>query len=258
MKKGRFIVVDGLDGIGKGVAESALINAVGGSVFDSVQWSKENLGERPDVSLLDGYDAVLSAEPTYSGLGCDIRRTLISNSNRGKFSSGVLFRAYALDRDIQMKYLIVPALDRGIDALQSRSVATSLCYQTLNAEDEGLDSVAVRNEILRDPGNVYQLENAPNLLIIPTIGDIDELMRRLGVRDKNDDAIFEEKSFLERARSHYESGWSREIFEKAGSKVAYFDAGISVKSFKNQVVEIYEGFCSTGKVPERFAKILPS
>ena len=212
MERGRFVIIDGLDGIGKGVIESALVERVRGRVFDSVSWSRENLGERPDVSLVDGYEAVLTAEPTYSGLGCDIRKTLISNTNRGKFSSSVLFRAYALDREIQMRNLVVPALESGVDVIQSRSVATSLCYQTLNAEDEGLDSVVVRDEILGDPGNVYQLENAPDLLIIPTIGNVDELMRRLGKRDKKDDAFFEAREFLERAKGHYESAWLRDIF----------------------------------------------
>lgn len=258
MKRGDFIVVDGLDGIGKGVIEASLSEKIGDRVFDSVSWCKENLGERPDVSLLDDYDAVLTAEPTYSGLGSDIRKTLIANSNEGKFPSGLLIRAYALDRDIQMRSFVVPALERGYNVLQSRSVATSLCYQTLNAEDEGEDLGVARDRILRDPGNIYQLENAPNLLIIPTIGDVDELMRRLGKRDKKDDAIFEKREFLERAKSHYESDWLRAIFEDAGSKIAYLDAGISIKDSKCQAVEIYDGFCSTGNVPEKFGNFMTS
>lgn len=253
-----FVVVDGLDGIGKGTIESALLERIDGAAFDSVAWCKANPTERPDISLLGAYDAVLTAEPTYSGLGMDIRKTLISNANEGTFPSGLLIRAYALDREIQMRGFVVPALEMGYPVLQSRSMATSLCYQTLSAEDEGSLSIMVRDGVLRDPGNIYQLENAPDLLIIPTIGDIDELMSRLGKRDKKDDAIFERREFLERAKGHYESDWLRDIFEDAGSKIAYLDAGISVEESRDQAVEIYDGFLSTGNVPKEFRDIVTS
>jgi len=258
MKKGKFIVIDGLDGVGKGVLESELIGFYedsGRRVFDSISWCKAHPGERPDVSLLNGYDAVLTAEPTYSGLGLDIRRTLIANKNKGKYLSGTLLRSYGLDREIQMKGLVVPAVERGFDDIQSRSLITSLCYQTLNAEDEGRDPVKVRQEILDNPGNVYQLKHAPDLMIIPTIGNIDELIRRLGVRDKKDDAIFEKKEFLERAKGQYESGWVREILEGVGCSVAYLDAGISIESSRRQVRELYNGWISTGKILDRYSKI---
>ena len=255
MRKGRFVVVDGLDGIGKGVVESALVRNIKGKVFDSIEWCKRNPVSRPDISLLNGYSAVLTAEPTYCGVGCDIRNVLIANANEGKFPSGTLIRAYALDREIQMRSFVLPALVSGYDVVQSRSVATSLCYQILNAEDEGIDPIRTRKDILKDPGNIYQLENIPDLLIIPTIGNVGELMNRLGLRDKNDDAIFEREEFLRRAKVCYESNWLRDIFKKRGSLVAYLDAGISVESSKNQAVEIYDAFCSTGKVPEKFSKI---
>ncbi len=241
---GRFVVVDGLDGIGKGVIESALVEAVGGRVFDSVQWCKDNPTERPDISLLEGYSGVLTGEPTYSGLGMDIRNTLIANANKGKFPSGLLIRNYANDREIQMRNLVVPALSAGYDVIQSRSVGTSLCYQTLNAEDEGLDPEVARAEILAHPGNQYQLANAPDLLIIPTIGNVDELMERLGKRDKKDDAIFENKAFLERAKIPYESDWLKEIFEKRGTQVKYLDAGISIEDSQNQAINIWRAFIS--------------
>lgn len=40
MKRGDFIVVDGLDGIGKGVIEASLSEKIGDRVFDSVSWCK--------------------------------------------------------------------------------------------------------------------------------------------------------------------------------------------------------------------------
>jgi thymidylate kinase len=243
-EKGRFIVVDGLDGIGKGVIESALVGQIEGEVFDSVQWCKDNPTKRPNVSMLEGYSGVLTGEPTYSGLGADIRNTLISNSNRGLFPASLLIRAYSLDREIQMRNFIVPAIRKGYKIIQSRSLATTLCYQTLNAEDEGLDPVKTREKILANPGNQYQLANAPDLLIIPTIGDIEELIRRLEKRTKKDDAIFENKEFLKRAKIPYESDWLRKIFEDHGTQVTYLDAGISVEESRRQAIEIWKKFIS--------------
>ncbi|MBT6689780.1 hypothetical protein HN903_00445 [archaeon] len=255
MNRGNFIVVDGVDGVGKSVIELALLERIGGEVFDSVSWSKENLGERPDVSLTGECDVVLTAEPTYSGLGSDIRRTLISNLKRGVFPYGLLIGAYSLDRDIQLRNLVLPVLARGRDVVQSRSVASSLCYQTLSAEDEGLDPVAVRDEVLRSTGNVFELSYAPDLLIIPTIGKVEDLMLRFEARGKKDDAIFEKMDFLERVKVCYESDWLREIFEKSGSAVAYLDAGISIESTREQAIDIYDAWLATGKIPREFRKI---
>ena len=80
-------------------------------------------------------------------------------------------------------------------------------------------------------------------------------MRRLGKRDKKDDAFFEAREFLERAKGHYESAWLRDIFEERGSLVAYLDAGISVEESVIQTIEIYDAWSSTGKVPVEFLEI---
>jgi deoxyadenosine/deoxycytidine kinase len=113
-------------------------------------------------------------------------------------------------------------------------------------ESRGIDEA--RKRILEHEGNAYQLEHRPDLIIIPTIGNIEELISRLEKRGKKDDAIFENVAFQGKLKPLYESDWFRDIFEKAGSKVAYLDAGISVESSGNQAVEIYRNFLSTGNV----------
>lgn len=260
MKRGVFVVVDGLDGVGKGVIEDAIIGCQEGKVFDSVKWSLENLGRRPNVGLVagKGFSCVSSAEPTHSLLGADIRWEMISKSHDRVYSAKSLVQAYSLDREIQMKRLVVPVLLAGIDVVQSRSFAVSCCYQMLNAEDEGGDPNEILEYILRQPGNKFQLENAPDLLIIPVVVNVEELIARLEKRGKTDDAIFENLEFQKRAKVLFESVWLREIFEKAGTKVAYLDAGISVESTRAQAVEIYNSWRTTGKVSEKFTKILGS
>lgn len=250
--KGLFTVVDGLDGIGKGVIESELILMLEQPVFDSVQWCKENQGLRPSINLLENYKSVLTGEPTYSLLGRDIRNYLIAKKNKGKFSAEELIQAYSIDRHIQLVEFIVPAIEAGYNIVQSRSFATTLCYQTLNAQDEGRSVEETKKQILNHPGNKYEIENAPDLLIIPTIANIEKLINRLNSRDKKDDAIFENEIFLKRAKPFYESSWLKEIFENSGTKVAYLDAGISIESTKEQAKEIFTNFLKSGNVKEKY------
>ena len=91
-------------------------------------------------------------------------------------------------------------------------------------------------------GNVLALENAPDLLIIPTVADVDELARRLASRQKKDDAIFENVPFQKQLKQVYESNWFREIFESRGTVVKYLDAGISVEHSRSEAVRVLEEF----------------
>jgi len=70
------------------------------------------------------------------------------------------------------------------------------------------------------------------------------LIRRLEKRTKKDDAIFENKEFLKRAKIPYESDWLRKIFEDHGTQVTYLDAGISVEESRRQAIEIWKKFIS--------------
>lgn len=252
MKNGLFVVVDGLDGIGKGVIESELQDMLESPVFDSIQWCKENPDKRPSLDLLFGYKSVLTGEPTYSLLGRDIRDYFTAKENEGVFTADELIQAYSLDRHLQMALFVVPALEAGYDVIQSRSFATTLCYQTLNAEDEGRNVEETKTKILEHPGNRYEITYAPDLLIIPTIGDISKLIERLDFREKKDNTIFENDKFLRRAKPFYESSWLKEIFENAKTKVAYLDAGISIDSTRKQAGEIFESFLENGDFPSKY------
>ncbi len=141
-------------------------------------------------------------------------------------------------------FLRVP---NGLNVVQARCCAASLCYQSLVAQDEGKDPVKTRQQILKHEGNVLQLKHAPDLLIIPTIKNAHELMERLrerGETRKDDNAIFEDAKFQERLNPMYQSRWLRRIFESHGTKVEYLDAGISEQETRRQAIEIYRRFLS--------------
>jgi len=254
-----FVVVDGLDGIGKGEIERALIGyeqKQGRTVFDTISFSMANKKGLPELSdfwnpPFTYYETILTAEPTYSGMGHTIRNEIIQKNGR-RYSSEIEIEAYSLDRMVQMTRVVVPALVNGLRVIQSRSVASTLCYQSLRAEEEGRNPEETRRRILEHEGNVLQLRWFPDLLIIPTIRDVSELARRRENRQKEDNAIFERNEFQRKLKPLYESKWLRDVFEEAGSVVAYLDAGISEQETRRQAIEIYSSFVLDKKIPSNY------
>ena len=86
---GLFIMIDGLDGVGKGVVQKAFIDLIPGRTFDiHAFWDKHKLhpdfenkffGEKPNPVFVDlsGFDVLLSSEPTWAGVGLAIREEVI-------------------------------------------------------------------------------------------------------------------------------------------------------------------------------------
>ncbi len=68
---------------------------------------------------------------------------------------------------------------------------------------------------------------------------MDEVMRRLDGREKDDDCEFENLDFQLSIKPLYEGEQLRDIFSSRGTRVAYLDAGISVDSTKRQAVDLY-------------------
>lgn len=240
MKRGKFIVIDGLDGIGKGVFLRALQEEAeksGKKVFDIEKYWQEN-NEHPSVNEIIGkYDAVITAEPTFVEIGKYIREELIARNGRN-YSPQTIAEAYALDRRILYERLLLPLLENGIDTYQSRSLSTSIVYQRQSALDEGKEFSI--NDILKIPGNTFCHQYPMDFLIVPTLPDIQEVMRRLESRKKDDNCIFEVSDFQLKVKEHYDSLEFREIFESNGTQVIYMDAGKTVEFSKQQMRDFYQ------------------
>lgn len=254
-KKGVFVVVDGLDGVGKGEVERAIIGyeqRQGRAVLDTVAFSRAHRKGLPELKDFWNppeiyYDTLSTAEPTYASMGHTIRHEMIARNKR-VYSATSQIQAYSLDRLIQMKRVIIPALENGLHVIQARCCAATLTYQSIIAQDEGLDPVQIREEILKEEGNALQLQYAPDLLIIPLIKDIGKLIQRLrerGYTRKDDNAIFENVEFQGRLNPLFRSTWLRNIFEKAGTKVCYIDASISEHETRKRTLELYKDFLSS-------------
>lgn len=251
-KKGIFIVIDGIDGVGKGIIERALIEyeqKQGRAVFDTIAFSRAHRKGLPELKDFWNppetyFDTIVTAEPTHIGIGHVIRNEIIERNER-HYPARIQIESYSIDRIVNMKRLVIPALKNGLRVIQSRSVASTLTYQLLKAKEEGLDPETIKKIILEHPGNKLQLAWAPDLIIIPTIKNMNELMERIRSRAQNhkdDKAIFDNAEFQGKINSLYKSDWLRKLFVHYGSTVKYLDASISVEHTRQQAIDIYKEF----------------
>lgn len=237
--RGKFLMIDGLDGCGKGtflqaMKEEALTR--GKKLFDLHEfWEREK--RHPRVEEFAEFDLLLSSEPTFVGEGKRIREELIRKDK--VYPAKVIAEAYATDREALYNHVLKPALERGIGVIQSRSVSTSLVYQPLDAELKGEELTLEEVEAL--PGNAQALskEWIPDLVVIPTVSDVHELLRRLAAREKQDDASFERYDFQLNAKERFESEWFQQIFLSKGAKVVYADAETSIAHSRSEAERLY-------------------
>jgi dTMP kinase len=235
--KGFFVIVDGLDGSGKSLIVSGLaehLKKKGKKVFELKEFWKTS-HSLPEPEELYDYDVIVSAEPTYSFVGGAIRDELIKSSRRS-YSAHTTASAYALDRVILYKRIILPLIANGKTVIQDRSVTTSIIYQPIQAEPLSLAKV------LSLEGNKLALENRPDLLII-TDAKPEVCIERLSRRsEKKDSSIFENTEFLKKAYKRFRSKWFKKLFEERGSKVVYLDASKSKEEAVADAVKLLEEF----------------
>ncbi|MBR9693347.1 hypothetical protein GOV07_05500 [Candidatus Woesearchaeota archaeon] len=238
--RGKFLLLDGLDGIGKGVYLDAMKEQAakdGKKILDLHDYWKEH-GTHPSITDLDGYDLILSSEPTYVGWGVKIRKELIKADK--EYPATEIAEAYAEDRKELYGQVIIPALEAGIDIIQSRAVTTSLIYQPIDAARKGealdWDAVAALD------GNAFCLrkEVLPDLIVIPTVSDVNEVIKRLAAREKKDDATFETYEFQLEVKAGFESDQFKKFFADRGVRVVYADAETSIEHSRKEAVRLYK------------------
>lgn len=253
MRNGKFIVIDGLDGIGKSVVLNAIISYLkeeGSRVLDLHKYWDEydfhpdfnnaKVNGKPNRFYLnlDDYDVISSSEPTHVGIGKVIRHEVIAKNKRA-YPANLTAECYSTDRLVLYKRVILPALKNGKIIIQSRSVSTSIVYQPIQSKVQKEDSLSMK-DIMELQGNKLALDNAPDLLIIPTIENVEALFSRINGRKKEDNCNFEKPQFQIKAKPLFEGKRLKRIFEKRGTIVKYLDAGISIESTKKQAIDIYK------------------
>ncbi|MFA5076140.1 MAG: hypothetical protein WC480_01850 [Patescibacteria group bacterium] len=234
MPKGKFIIVDGIDGSGKGQIVDffkKFAKREGKKIFDlRLFWQQYH--RFPELKEISKYQIILSAEPTFALVGRAIRQE-IARDNNEHYSALSTAQAYSLDREILYKKLILPALAKGISVFQERSFTTSLIYQPVQAEPLSI------KKILGLAGNKLALQNSPDLLII-TLLNPKIALARLGQRQKKDKAIFEKLKILQKLDQRFRSRWFRNIFHAQKTKIIYLDTNKSLKETQKEAQTIWD------------------
>lgn len=221
-------MIDGIDGSGKSSVVSAwkeYLASQGKTIFDLKEYQKK-FDRYPEYQEVNTSDFIFSHEPSSAGIGRVIREEFIKNDT--DYPAYAIAEAYALDRLILYKKLIVPAIKNGQHIISDRAVCTSLCYQHI-LDPQNLTFEAIS----KIPGNAFTLEYPPEHLILMDISP-EIAMERLSNRiSKNDNAIFEKLDFLKKAASIYKSEEYCNIFKRLGTKIHYLSGAGDISSMKN-------------------------
>ncbi|RMF54994.1 hypothetical protein D6745_03610 [Candidatus Woesearchaeota archaeon] len=214
-----LVMVDGTDVSGKGTIIDhfgSLARERGQTVFDMRSFQKEHK-VYPEEWLLEPFDVILACEPTYAGVGNDIRREKIAQNSR-RYTAEEVAETFSADRATLYRRVWIPNQEKA--GFVERGVSTSLAYQIIQAQFQGEE--LSEEKVMSLAGNRLALNNPPGLLIITTC-DPEEIMRRMSSREKQDNCIFETAEFQAALVERYRSPDFARIFEDRGTKVAYID-----------------------------------
>ena len=230
--KGKFVMIDGIDGSGKGVILDVIKDHYE-RVFDLRKYAKEN-HSFPKIGEIN-HDVIISAEPTHIYVGAAIREELLKGEY--KYSGITTAHAFALDREILYNSFIIPALKAGKTIIQERGIVSSLVYQPVQ-----LEKLTLR-DIMHIPGNTLAIKNAPDFLIIVK-SDPDVIASRL---KKDDKGIFDNLFFQRKIEERFESEWLKQIFERFGTKVLYIDGNCSISELRERALKLFKDYIMEGQ-----------
>ena len=170
MKKGKFIVIEGIDASGKGTI--AMLMA--GYLHDKI----------PKEKIL------VTFEPTQGKYGAEIRKILKKESNPKKNAERCL-RLYVEDRKEHIKNVILPALKEGKIVICDRYKYSTVAYQ--NAQGVPIKKIIKMHKGMPKPDLVIILDVDPEIAIKRIVKD----------RKRKDFDKFEKKEFLALVREKF-------------------------------------------------------
>lgn len=232
MDKRRFIVLDGITGSGK----STLLGAVrehleeSYNVVGTQQWFKEN-NRPPSFEDLKDADVIFTQEPTRWWIGAGIREELSRTDS--PYSTRTLAQAFALDRQIQYKTLILPSLEAGKIVIQDRSVTSSLILQPLMPDGPDI------TELLALEGNALAMQHAPSNLILTDL-DPQIALSRLKDRLYENKGVFEFGELLQKSHAAFHSEWFQSLFKSRGTNIHIMDTNRPVEAMCSDMIELVD------------------
>lgn len=234
--KGRFIIVDGLTGSGKSTVLGAITNwavECGHRVWRLQDWKEPT---PPRFEDTPDYDVYFTYEPTRLWVGAAIRFEL-SRTDK-PYGGEELAHAFALDRELNYRRLILPALEAGKTVIQDRGVSSSIIYQPVM-----LDSVPVET-ILSLPGNKLAIEHAPTALVLTKLPAV-VAASRIAERGGESKGVFADIEFLKKQEERFASPWFRKLFEERGTKVFELNTSGTLEESQHLATELIDHIFTT-------------
>ncbi len=213
-RKGRLIMVDGITGSGKSTILRAVMmwaESKKHRVFRLSEWTEVEPPKFEDVS---DHDVYFTYEPTRTWVGRAIRYEL--SRDDVPYGGEELSHAFALDRQIMYRRLILPALEAGKIIIQDRGVSTSLVYQPIMKQSASVET------IMNLPGNKLALEHAPDALILTKL-PAEIAHQRIMERIDESKGVFSHLEFLKKQEARFQEAWLKDLFQSHGTKMFELD-----------------------------------
>ncbi|MBD3280088.1 hypothetical protein GF389_01005, partial [Candidatus Dojkabacteria bacterium] len=133
-KQGKFIVFEGLNGCGKGIAVNYAKEYFNTKKVYDIREHMRKRHDLPEPEELEQHDVILSAEPTHSWVGAAIRQEMFYDNGRD-YTGHNMLSAYSLDRLLLYKRVLVPFRKKGGIIIQERTFSTTLIQQPVQKHE---------------------------------------------------------------------------------------------------------------------------
>ena len=214
-------MIDGIAGSGKSTvlrAVQAWAEEQQHRIFRLSDWTDV---EPPRFDQIPDFDIYFTYEPTRTWIGRAIRYEL--SRDDAPYSGESLAHAFALDREIMYRRLIIPALEAGKIIIQDRGVCTSFVYQPIMKRSVSLKTIQAL------PGNQLAMEHTPDVLVLTRL-NAEAAHERIRERDDESKGVFAHLPFLKKLEERFQEPWLRDMFEGRGTKLYELDTSGDLKT----------------------------
>lgn len=227
--------MEGITGSGKTTVIRGILDWLRNAeqkIFSLESWCVDNHAW-PITADFKHADVLATMEPSYAWLGAAIRGEL-SRTDR-PYTSQNRAEAFALERLMLYRRLVLPAREMGMTVVQDRGVGSSLAYQTV-ADDAVTDAF-----LLSLSGNQLALAHTPDTLIItecPVETAIARLKNRLESSHSPNRGVFLDPNLLIRVTERFRSQAWQNYFTSRGTDLIFLDTSAPLEDVQKNVVAL--------------------
>ena len=256
-RPGTLVMFEGPDKGGKDTALRLLVEILlkekNIKLFDAIKYQSEQkehpdfvdkfLGNQVNPNYVDpdSFDLLVTCEPTHAEEGRKLRKRILPHLE--EYGTVHTAEYFAQDRMEQAKRIIIPALERGVDVLQSRGFPSSELYQPEQAardirKGKNIEEIT-REQIRQISGNRFVLDHClPDIMFI-LHAPIEILMKRKGYHN-DDHTSFEDRDFTEAMlKAYLDQGWHNEL-KGLGVEVHTINSDRTSTETQAEIFDIYE------------------